>query len=164
MMPHARKEVTGRMVLICLVAFFTVVAGINALMTVLAVSTFGGVETESSYKAGLAFAREMSASRAQDALRWRVQATVTPQSERQRIELLAQDADGRPLTGISASARLSHPADRREDVTVDLYETSAGRYIGNAAPADGQWYIIVELTRNGERVFRSRNRVVVRQR
>jgi len=163
-MPHVRREITGRMVFVCLLGFFTVVAGINALMTVLAVSTFGGVETESSYKAGLAFARELSASRAQDALRWRVQASVTPQSEGQRIELLTQDADGRPLTGISASARLSHPTDRRADVAVDLRQTSPGRHIGNATPSDGQWDLIVELARNGERVFRSKNRVAIKQR
>jgi nitrogen fixation protein FixH len=162
MMPHARREITGRLVFICLVGFFTVVAGVNALMTVLAVSTFGGVETESSYKAGLAFARELSAAREQDARRWRVQATVTPQSERQRIELVAKDADGRPLAGVSAVARLSHPTDRRSDVVVELLETSAGRYIGTATPSDGQWDLIVELARDGERVFRSKNRLVIK--
>jgi nitrogen fixation protein FixH len=164
MMPHAQREITGRMVLFCLVGFFAVVAGINALMTVLAVSTFGGVETESSYKAGLAFSRELSASRAQDARRWRVQATMTPQSERQRIELVTQDADGRPLIGISAVARLSHPTDRRADIAVDLREASPGRYIGTATPSDGQWDLIVELARDGERLFRSKNRMVIKQR
>ena len=42
------KEVTGRMVLACLLAFFAVVAGVNALMIRAAVSTFGGVETENA--------------------------------------------------------------------------------------------------------------------
>ena len=41
-----------------------------------AVTTFGGVETESAYQAGLAFKRETAAARAQDALRlagrWRI--------------------------------------------------------------------------------------------
>ena len=41
----ARRELTGRMVLICLVAFFAIVAGVNAVMIRAAVSTFGGVET-----------------------------------------------------------------------------------------------------------------------
>lgn len=163
MIQHSRREITGRMVLLCLVGFFAVVAGVNALMTVLAVTTFGGVETESSYKAGLAFAREMSAARTQDALRWRVQATVIPHSDGQRIELLAQDSEGRPLTGVLAGARLSHPTDRRADIAVDLHETSSGRYIGIAAPAAGQWDLVVELTRNGERVFRSRNRVAIKR-
>ena len=68
------REVTGRMVLVGLVAFFAAVAGVNAVMIWAAVSTFGGVETESSYQAGLAFARETAAVAAQDALHWQVKA------------------------------------------------------------------------------------------
>src|SRR4051794_41770775 len=64
------REVTGRMVLVGLVAFFAAVAGVNAVMIWAAVSTFGGVDTESSYQAGLAFARETAAVAAQDALHW----------------------------------------------------------------------------------------------
>ena len=41
-----------------------------------AISTFGGVETGSSYQAGLAFEREIAAARAQDALHWQVKANV----------------------------------------------------------------------------------------
>jgi nitrogen fixation protein FixH len=62
MTPSAPKEVTGRMVLLCLIGFFFVVVGINAVMVRVAVSTFGGVETDSSYKAGLAFAKEAQAA------------------------------------------------------------------------------------------------------
>ncbi len=67
---------TGRTVLICLVGFFAVVAGVNAVMIRAAVSTFGGVETANAYQAGLAFAREIAAAEAQDALHWQVRAKV----------------------------------------------------------------------------------------
>src|SRR3954468_20640724 len=52
------KQVTGRIVFSCFASFFAVVAAVNAVMVWAAVRTFGGVETESSYQAGLAFARE----------------------------------------------------------------------------------------------------------
>ena len=68
------KELTGRMVFICLVAFFAVIAAVNAVMIRAAVSTFSGIETANSYQAGLAFAREIAAAEAQDALHWQVQA------------------------------------------------------------------------------------------
>ena len=71
------KELTGRMVLFCLVAFFAVVAGVNAIMIRAAVSTFGGVETANAYQAGLAFAREIAEAAAQDALHWQVKAKVS---------------------------------------------------------------------------------------
>ena len=47
------RELTGRMVLIWLVAFFAVVAAVNAIMIDAAISTFAGLESDSPYQAGL---------------------------------------------------------------------------------------------------------------
>ena len=49
----------------------------NAVLIRLAVSTFGGVETENAYQAGLNFSREIAAAEVQDALHWQVKATVS---------------------------------------------------------------------------------------
>ena len=43
------REVTGRHVLLSLVSFFGVVFAINGALVRAAISTFGGVETASSY-------------------------------------------------------------------------------------------------------------------
>ena len=56
------RPVTGRMVLFCLIGFFAVVAGVNAIMIRAAVSTFSGVETANSYQEGVTFAREEAAA------------------------------------------------------------------------------------------------------
>ena len=48
-------ELTGKHVLLCLLGFFGVVFAVNAVLVKAATSTFGGVETSSSYKAGLMF-------------------------------------------------------------------------------------------------------------
>lgn len=157
-----RREVTGRAVLVCLVAFFAAVAGANAVMIGAALSTFGGVETESAYQAGLAFARETAAVAAQDALNWQVKANVSPAADATLVEIVASDAGGRPLTGLRASARLAHPTDKRADHIVDLRETAPGRFQGTAGAAVGQWALEIELSRAGARMFRSRNRVFLR--
>jgi nitrogen fixation protein FixH len=158
-----RKEVTGWTVFVCLVAFFAVVAGVNAIMIRAAVSTFGGVETESSYKAGLAFSRELAAAKAQDSRHWDVRAVVTPGQTGRLIEVTARDADGRLLAGLTALARFSHPADRRADMVLDMLEAGSGRFVAMAEPAAGQWDLVIELLRDGERVFRSRSRVVIKR-
>jgi nitrogen fixation protein FixH len=158
-----RKEVTGWTVFVCLVAFFAVVAGVNAIMIRAAVSTFGGVETESSYKAGLAFSREVAAAKAQDSRHWDVRAIVMPGEDGQRIEVTARDADGRALAGLTALARFHHPADRRADIVLDMHEVASGRFAGQAEPATGQWDLVIELLREGERVFRSRSRVIIKR-
>jgi len=157
------KEVTGRTVLVWLVAFFGIVGLVNVAMIRAAVSTFGGLETESSYQAGLAFARETAEARAQDALRWRVDARLTPTRDGTTLVIDARDAEGRPLRGLAATARLVHPADQRDDHAVVLRETRPGEFSGAAtAVAAGQWDLVLELARDGARVFRSKNRVMLR--
>ena len=101
------KEVTGRTVFVCLVAFFGVIAAANAVMIRAAVSTFGGLETESSYQAGLAFEREAAQARAQDSLHWQVDARLAPlRGGAATLVIDARDAAGAPLHGLIAAARL----------------------------------------------------------
>jgi nitrogen fixation protein FixH len=150
------------MVLLCLVAFFAVVAGVNAVMIRLAVSTFGGVETGNAYQAGLAFSKEIAAAHAQDALHWQVKAHVSADGAGTLVEIVVRDPDGRPVAGLEASARLAHPADKRSDHVVAMHETEAGTFRGRADRIAGQWDLVFELSRGEARVFRSRNRVFLR--
>ena len=156
-----RRPVTGRLVLICLIAFFAVVSLANGIMIRAAVTTFGGVETASSYQAGLAYAREANAAHAQDALQWQVKANVRPAVGATRIDVEARDAAGVALAGLQAAARFERPVDRRADQVVTLHEDASGQFRGTVAPITGQWDLVIELSRGGERVFRSRNRVVL---
>jgi nitrogen fixation protein FixH len=155
-------RVTGRMVLIGFVAFFGVVAGVNAIMIHAAISTFGGVETDSSYRAGLAFAREMATVEAQDARHWSVTAKAALEGGATVVEVTARDAAGRPVPNLVATATLVHPTDRRADHAVALVGASAGLFRGETAAAAGQWDLVIELSRDGERLFRSKNRVWLR--
>jgi nitrogen fixation protein FixH len=156
------RELTGRMVLVCLVAFFGVIGAVNAVMVRAAVSTFGGVETESSYQAGFRFTREIADARSQDALGWRVDAKLSPLADgTRRLQVDARDAAGLPLRGLVATARLVHPADERADHVVALQEARPGEFGGTADAAAGQWDLLLELARDGKQVFRSKNRVVI---
>ena len=109
------RELTGRAVLACLVAFFAVVAAVNAVMIRVAVSTFGGVETANSYQAGLAFAREIAAVEAQDALHWQVRARVVADAGATAVEVAVADARraaARRLAGDCAARASGRPARR----------------------------------------------------
>src|SRR3974377_2480042 len=88
---HRPRELSGRAVLLCLLSFFAVVMGVNAVMIGAAVSTFGGVETENSSQAGLAFVEAIAAARAQDALHWHVAAKVARNNEATVIDLTVRD-------------------------------------------------------------------------
>jgi nitrogen fixation protein FixH len=161
--PDRPRELTGRTVLICLISFFAVVFAVNAVMVRAAVSTFGGVETASSYQAGLNFARDMAAARAQVSRHWRIDARLLPRpGAPMQIELSAHDQIGRPLAGLAATVILVHPTDRRLDRDVDMHPDGAGRFRGATAPAPGQWDLVIELARDDERLFRSRKRLTLR--
>jgi nitrogen fixation protein FixH len=159
---NTSKQLTGRMVFVCLLAFFAVVAGVNAIMMTAAISTFGGVEMANAYQAGLAFEREITAADAQNALHWRVEATVVSARGAEFIDMTVKDAQGRPVTGLSATGRLTHPADGRADHAVVFGPTAPGRFRGELSAAPGQWVLELGLLRDGERLFRSRNRLYLR--
>jgi nitrogen fixation protein FixH len=149
-------------VFICLVAFFAAVVSVNAVMFRFALSTFGGVETENAYQAGLAFGQESAEAAAQDALHWRVTARVSVTAGATLVDVTATDAADRSLTGLQAMARCVHPTDKRADQVVALDEDAPGRFQGRSAPLVGQWALVIELSRGGTRVFRSKNRVFLR--
>jgi nitrogen fixation protein FixH len=161
--PGRPRELTGRTVLICLVGFFAVVVAVNAVMVRAAVTTFGGLETASSYQAGLNFARDLAAAQAQDARDWRVDARLRHQAQApMQVELSVHDRAGHPLAGLAATVVLFHPTDRRLDRAVEMRADSVGRFRGSTAPAPGQWDLVIELTRDDERLFRSRKRLTLR--
>ena len=157
------RELTGKHVLLCLLGFFGVVFAVNAIMVKAATSTFGGVETSSSYKAGLMFEREIARAEQQDELHWQVGGRISlSKTGEAALDVSARDAKGVPLEGITGRARLAHPADERRDRMIVLDLSSAGRFHGETQAEAGQWELIVDLYRGETRVFRSRSRVTLR--
>ena len=159
---HRQRELTGKHVLLCLLGFFGVVFAVNAVLVKAATSTFGGVETSSSYKAGLMFRQDVAAAAAQDALHWQVSGKLGHRGGEAVLDISARDAKGASLTGLTAQARLAHPADERLDRVIVLNRTGAGQFHGEGQAQPGQWELIVDLYRNEVRVFRSRSRVTLR--
>ena len=157
------REVTGRTVFVCLVAFFAVVAAVNAVMMTAAITTFGGVETGSSYQAGLAFARENSAVQEQGRLGWQI-AVHTPSDggRPSGIEIVARDRTNEPLAALQVSGRLSHPMDKRADRVLAWREVTTGVFRADTGRAVGQWDLVIELSQKDSLKFRSRNRLTLR--
>ena len=157
------RELTGRTVLLCLVTFFAVVAAVNVIMMTAAVTTFSGVETVNSYQAGVTFAREEAAAEAQESRHWRVNSSLRPGvNGPMQIELSAQDRAGQPLAGLEATVSLAHPNDRRLDRSVTMQTNEPGRFRGTVTSSPGQWDLVIELSRDGERLFRSKERIILR--
>lgn len=160
----ASKPLTGRKVLFMLLAFFGIVIGVNVTMMDLAISTLPGTEVDSPYSAGLAYEKEIMAAHDQSARNWQVNAHIQRGGDGSAtLQVEARDAGGRPVTGLKFQGRLERPTDKRADLPpLELGETRTGIYRGSApAVASGQWDLVLEGDLKGERMFLSRNRVIL---
>jgi len=161
--PKPPRELTGRMVLLWLVSFFFVVFAVNGIMMRAAIFTFGGTERTGAYQAGLNFGQEMAAAQRQEALHWQVAGQLSRNAAGLAVlDVTALDDKGSALSGLSARARLTHPADSRLDRDIALSSLGGGRYRGEGDATRGNWELIVDLYRGDERLFRSRSRVTLR--
>jgi nitrogen fixation protein FixH len=157
------KPLTGRTVLFCLIAFFGVVFGANAVMIKLAIDSLPGTDVDSAYKASLAYNAEIRAADVQAGRAWSVVGRVERRADGQAIvRVEARDAANVPLTGLAVSVRMSRPADKRGDRAAALSEREAGLYGGRIDDvAPGQWDVVLEASRGDERLFLSRNRMIL---
>lgn len=157
------KPLTGRMVLLMLIAFFGTVIGVNVVMMRLAISTLPGTEVDSAYSASLGYENEIAAARAQAERGWHVDAHVERgQDGAAIVQVAAKDSTGKPVSGLSFQGRLERPTDKRADQSVDLAEIGVGLYRGRVAQvAAGQWDLVLEGDARGQRMFLSKNRVLL---
>ena len=145
-----------------LVAFFGLVMIVNVVMVDAAISTFGGVDTPSSYQAGLNYKKEEAEANAQRTLGWEVDGHLAPAgSGHSTLTVTIVDKTGEPVSGVDVAARLEHPVDARRDVVFAMNPMGHGTYSGTAGATAGQWRLDIDVTRDGVRMFRSRNHVMV---
>ncbi|WP_040622030.1 FixH family protein [Rhodovulum sp. PH10] len=157
------RPLTGRRVLLYLLAFFGIVFGANFTMMTLAIETLPGTEVDSPYQEGLAYNGEIAAAAAQNARAWAVAAHVerTPDG-RADVRIEPRDATGAPVAGLTVTAYLSRPIDKRADRPLTVTERGIGVYRGEASDVSpGQWDLVFEAFRGSDRVYLSRNRVVL---
>ena len=157
------KPLTGRMVLFVLIVFFGVVFGVNGLLMRLAIQTLPGTEVDSAYSASLAYEKEIAAARDQDARAWKVSAHVQRAADGgAMVQVEARDNKGLPMAGLTFQGRFERPTDRRADQPVGLTDVGGGIYRGSAALiAPGQWDLVLEGDAGGQRMFLSKNRVLL---
>lgn len=156
------RELTGFKVLLMLLAFFGTIGTVNAVMVHYAVSTFGGVETENAYTAGLHYQAAIDGAARQGRLGWNVATELKPLADGgTELKLRPVDAAGKAVTGLDVGATLRHMADSRLDEPLVFIETAPGLYVATANAGRGLRELDIELRRNGDTLFRSLNRLVL---
>lgn len=157
--PSSRR-LTGVKVLLILVAFFGIVFAVNGVMMYVAIDTFPGVATESSYEAGRRFNKDIADAQAQTDAGWKADLSARRGNDGSAsLAFSPRDAEGNPVTGLAVTAHLFRPTTDAGESFVTLTEGETGVYRARTPVAAGVYDI--ELVADGPAgSFRSNNRVV----
>lgn len=137
-------RLTGRHVLAIFVLGFGIIIGVNLYMASLAVSTFPGLEVESSYADSQDFDERRIA---QEALGWTASVEVDTEAGRLRLHIV--DAAGAPVAPAELEALLTRPTSRQDDQLLALTRTR-GAFEAEADLAPGRWRLrLTGLARDG---------------
>ena len=156
------REITGRHVLWAMIIFFGLIFAANGAFLYEALSTYSGVVSNEPYRKGLAYNERIAADKVQQALGWNSEIALTESGD--GLDIVLNDRNGNPVTGLGFDGRIGRPATQAMDVTLDIKESAPGRYkAAFARLADGAWEVELaakELTRNGDKiVWRAKKRI-----
>lgn len=162
----AERRITGKHVLIGLIAFFGVVIAVNGVFTWFALDSWTGLAVEHSYQRGLAYNDELAAAERQRALGWRsgVRVAAAENAEGGReVTVEMQGAGGAPLTGLGVTVTFLRPTHEGLDRTATAEETAPGVYTARLAlPRDGRWNVELDVRAGNDRRYRMTHEVFVK--
>lgn len=153
-------RLTGRHVLIALLAFFGIVIGVNVAFVHVALSSWTGLTDRDSYRTGLSWNRTLERDAAQQALGWitTIETSVGRETGGGRslgVTLTLRDRDGRPVTGLAVGGEARHPMAEADDRPLGFVEAGAGSYVGRVdLPGSGDWALKLVATRADGSVYR----------
>jgi nitrogen fixation protein FixH len=141
------KELTGRHVLIMLLAFFGVTMAVNGVFMYKAISTFNGQEVN-SYSAGLHYNQRIAEAEAQTNLQWTHKVEL---GDAGTVQVALTDKNGAPVTGLNIVGDITRPAVDRFTHKLALLETKPGVYTASPGELDiGSWIVTLAASRAGQ--------------
>lgn len=143
-------EITGRKVLVIVLAFFGVIIAVNLTLAWQAVSTFPGLEVENSYVASQTWDAERAA---QKALGW----TLASEYDREAglLQLDFTDAQGLIAPVAELKVLVGRPTEAKDDVW-PVFTQSGGRFTTPLKLGPGKWMLKVEAKAPDGTLFRQR--------
>ena len=156
-MAETPKPITGKHVLVSLIAFFGVIIAVNFTMAYLANSTWSGLIVKNGYVASQSFDKDLARAKAQDAMGWKVEMSQTPD----RVRFTFTDKAANKIEGLQVSGQLERPATARDDQAVTFSTIGAGVYSAPVKLAPGVWEIEIEAKGKDALVYRKIFRFMV---
>jgi len=143
---------SGKRVAWYFVAFFGIIALVNAVMVTLAIRTHSGLITDHPYEKGLAYDQVVEADNKQEELGWK----GTIDHKNGALHFILQDNNAQLLQWKKATATISRPTRSGIDLTVEL----SGAQTPVKFPVNGIWNVRVDAV-VGETPYQQSKRIVV---
>ena len=155
------RELTGRHVLLMLVAFFGITIAVNAIFITKAVESFTGEDVKRSYRQGLEYNQTIESREKQAELGWQVKTNLVEESgDTPRFIIRVTDRNDIPVRGLSIDGILKRPTDLAKDETIMFTERGDGKYDADLTLDKGQWILKATATQ-GEQAFRFEDSLLI---
>ena len=154
------RQLTGRHVLLMVVAFFGVLILVNGIFIYQAVDTFRGEDVERSYRQGLDYNATIDARRTQASLGWTAEVESLPTrsgTEMRRIKVNLLNSAGAAVSLDDMTGLLRHPVDTARDIPV-TFGGSDLSILQASAPA-GRW-VLIATAHKGDASFTFRKELI----
>ena len=122
------RRLTGRTVLMILLAVFGVVFAVNGIFIAEAVTTFRGGDEQSPYLQGLEYNRTLAHRTEQAKRGWRAAIAFDRTGADAKVTVILRTHAGAPIAGERLFGDLRHPADAARDRIFVLAQENPGTY------------------------------------
>lgn len=164
-MAHVRdRKLTGRGVIIWLIATFGVVLAVNFYFIYEAERTYPGQDVSHPYLQGIDYNQTLASRAKQAELGWSatIGGTLTKDGTA-TITVTIHDKAGKPVSGEALSGLLRHPMDEELDRKIALKPVGDGTYVGHVPHVQaGNWYVVVTRKNTKEAPFEAERRLWLR--
>jgi len=117
-----------------------IVTAVNAVMIVLAVSTFRGLAVDHPFEKGRTYERQLAQLEAQDRQGWSVVPSFRADGTGGELAVAYRSRDGRPVPDLAVTVELTRPVERRAPQVVALAYRGDGIYAAHLdLPLRGRW-------------------------
>ena len=130
------RPFTGWHMLVLTCSFFGVIIAVNGLLAYKAVSTFPGLEVNTSYVASQTFDQEKVA---QEGLNWHLKQAYDRRAA--QLRLAFTDAHGQPVTLRDIDVLIGRPTDAAQDQHPVMVQGADGAYVAPSVLPLGKWML-----------------------
>lgn len=149
------RGLTGWHVLAMVVGFFAVVIAVDVLFAIQAYKTFPGEVSVTPYEDGIAYNRTLAQLATQEKYGWKAVAGAEPG----RIIVEFRDAKGGPVSGLTFTTKLEHPATETGRLVPKFKEATPGRYQADMPDIKGAWDLTLVATNAAGQRFEAERRL-----